>query len=269
MRAVAAVLLAFLCTAKSSSLNGTTDDEINVKRRIVGGVRTTIAKFPWQVSINRFGQHFCGGSVIADNVILTAAHCFQDPETGAVNLKELGQTMITSGTSNLRSPVKRTNIARLLKPTGAGAYNPKTQKNDIVVLKTADKLAGQKVRLAQPGETFEGQAVEVSGFGLTSEGGQKSDQMLYTTGTVLKDEVCRRVYGATYDSTTMLCAGDLRGGKDSCQGDSGGPLIVRTPSGPVQIGIVSFGVGCARAGIPGVYTRVTTQMPFIRLAMRQ
>lgn len=269
MWAAVAILFAFVSTAKGRSLNVSIDDEISVSRRIVGGVRTNVKAFPWQVSINRLGQHFCGGSVIADNLILTAAHCFQDAGTGSVNRKTLGQTMVTSGTSNLRLPVKRTHIARLLKPTGSGAYNHKNQKNDIVVLKTADKLAGRKIRLARPGETFVGKRTYVSGFGLTSESGKKSDQMLYTWGTVLPDEACTRVYGSTYDRKTMLCAGDLKGGKDSCQGDSGGPLIVREPQGAIQIGIVSFGVGCARKGIPGVYTRVTTQMPFIQLAMKQ
>lgn len=262
------ILLTMIYSSKCSGVNRSMD-ETDVSRRIVGGVWTNIAAFPWQVSISHRGQHFCGGSMIANNFVLTAAHCFQDAGTGSVNRKELAETMITSGTSNLNRPVRRAHIARLMKPTGSGAYNHRSQKNDIVVLKTVDKLAGKSIRLARPGELFVGKRTYVSGFGMTSERGQQSKQMLYTWGTVLPDKACSRVYGSSYDPKTMLCAGDLKGGKDSCQGDSGGPLIVRGPQGPVQIGIVSFGIGCARKGIPGVYTRVTTQTPFIQLAMRQ
>ena len=245
--------------------------DITVNRRIVGGRKASIKDFTWQVGMGRRGYLgvFCGGSIIADDIVVSAAHCFLDSKTGQVDLEDLKLTQVISGTDNLKKPAKKSDVAKLFSPTGSGAYNTRTKDNDIVVLKTKDKLAGRKIRLATPGKSYVGMKSYVSGFGTTREGGMTSNDLLYVTGKILRDSECQRVYGSTYNAKTMICAGDLAGGKDSCQGDSGGPLVVWESDGPTLVGIVSFGSGCARRGIPGVYTRITQQLPFIQMSMKR
>lgn len=85
---------------------------------------------------------------------------------------------------------------------------------------------------------------------------------------ILPDNVCAEYYAsviAPYDRDSMICAGELDGGRDSCQGDSGGPLVVRDAAGVATlVGLVSFGEGCARPGVPNVNTRVASFLEFVR-----
>jgi len=85
---------------------------------------------------------------------------------------------------------------------------------------------------------------------------------------VLENSACARSYSSDKSYTitgNMLCAGLERGGKDTCQGDSGGPLMIRNSENVVTLaGVVSFGKGCALAGYPGVYTRVSEYLDWIR-----
>jgi secreted trypsin-like serine protease len=194
-----------------------------VNRRIVGGSKAEFRTFPFQVGIALKGYKgtFCGGSKIGSYWVVTAAHCFQDSKTGKVDQKDLAITQILSGTADIKDArTKRSHVDKLLLPTGPGAYNTTSKQNDIVVIKTKDPVAGQSVRLARPGKSYVVYTSYVSGFGTTSEGGSQSEEMLYTVGKILPDSDCRMY--ASYDPKTMICAGDLAGGKDSCQGDSGG-----------------------------------------------
>ena len=181
-------------------------------------------------------------------------------------MKELSMTEIVSGTDNLRQAKQKSSIKAILKHPG---YDPngKTKANDIFIIKTKEAMAGKPIKLAEAGKSYVGYKSFVSGFGTTSEGGQVSTDLLYVEGEILPDSKCA-IYGPGYDPKTMICAGEPQGrsGKDSCQGDSGGPLVVYDKGQPVLVGVVSFGAGCARAGIPGVYTRVTDQLPFINKA---
>ncbi|CAA9510341.1 MAG: hypothetical protein AVDCRST_MAG12-3183 [uncultured Rubrobacteraceae bacterium] len=115
----------------------------------------------------------------------------------------------------------------------------------------------QPIKLAtarQDGLEKPGRRLTVAGWGTTSEGGSTSDRMREVSVPVVSDARAQSVYGPrSYFPRLMIAAG--AGGIDSCQGDSGGPLF--KPSTPrAQVGIVSFGAGCARAGFPGVYTEV-------------
>lgn len=243
----------------------------SANRRIVGGRRACITQFPWHVSIGKRGYAgtFCGGTMIADDVLLTAAHCFLDRRTGKVNQTELQATEIISRTDDLKHPGKKNGLAKLVIASGAGAYNLTTMANDLLVLKTTGKMSGANIRLPSPGKTFVGLRSHVSGFGRTSDSGPMSSHLMYTTGKILPDSACSSVYGSGYQSKTMICAGDLAGGRDSCQGDSGGPLVVYESDGkPTLVGIVSFGVACGRRRVPAVYTRVTSQLPFIAQSLK-
>ena len=104
----------------------------------------------------------------------------------------------------------------------------------------------------------------IVGWGTTSEDGDPSDVLREASIPILPDQTCSNDYGGNFVKRTMLCAGYLPGGIDTCQGDSGGPLFVDDGFGlPLEVGIVSFGDGCARPDTPGVYTRVSGVGPDI------
>jgi transmembrane protease serine 3 len=99
----------------------------------------------------------------------------------------------------------------------------------------------------------------VVGHGATSSGGNGSPSLLEVSLPIHDDQFMADQYaanGAAYEPNTMVGAGPAEGGRDSCQGDSGGPLMVFDGNTPKQIGIVSWGLGCAAAGLPGIYSEV-------------
>lgn len=262
----AAVILLCLCAAVICDDDY---DDISVKRRIVGGTKVSIDAIPWQVALRnkKYISAFCGGSILTPNIVITAAHCFQPPEMkGAADTEELTNTEVVSGTDNLKSAKRESSVKGYIRHSG---YNPNgpTKAHDIFLIKTKEPMLGKPIKLAEPGKSYVGYTSFVSGFGTTSEGGQTSYDLLVVKGEILPDSACS-VYGSKYDNTTMICAGDLKGGKDSCQGDSGGPLVVWDGREYVQVGVVSYGAGCARKGIPGVYTRVSNELKFIENAKK-
>jgi hypothetical protein len=110
----------------------------------------------------------------------------------------------------------------------------------------------------------------IAGFGTTSEGGNVSNVLLEATVPLIADDVCSSLLdpSAPFVPETMICAGVLAGGVDTCQGDSGGPLVVADEAGrDLQIGITSWGLGCARPNLPGVYTRIARYSADIAAAL--
>ena len=111
--------------------------------------------------------------------------------------------------------------------------------------------------MAKGPETYVGKTAIVSGYGDSTEGGSESNVLRSVEVEVMDEDKCR--VDLRYKRNLMICAGVHEGGKDSCHGDSGGPLMVRGDNGkPVLIGVVSFGMGCARPGYPGINARVST-----------
>uniref|UniRef100_A0A8D2PHM0 Transmembrane serine protease 3 n=1 Tax=Zosterops lateralis melanops TaxID=1220523 RepID=A0A8D2PHM0_ZOSLA len=198
---------------------------------IVGGNASSPRQWPWQVSLQFQGHHLCGGSVITPSWILTAAHC-QD------------------------SQVHPHSVEKIIYHRN---YKPKTMGNDIALMKLAAPLALnghiEPICLPNFGEHFPaGKMCWVSGWGATVEGGDTSDTMNYAGVPLISNAICnhRDVYGGIITSS-MLCAGFLKGGVDTCQGDSGGPLACEDMSIWKLVGTTSFGVGCAEKNKPGVY----------------
>jgi secreted trypsin-like serine protease len=139
------------------------------------------------------------------------------------------------------------------------AYDPHTHANDIALLKLKSAPAGKVIPLAGADTSLKpGQPLEVTGWGATSQGGDVSRDLLKASVPYVENATCNEP--ASYHGKVlpgMICAGYREGGIDSCQGDSGGPLVWRTSEGPVLVGVVSFGEGCARKLKYGVYTRVS------------
>jgi trypsin len=253
--------ISLLAIAVSVALTGgvAAQEEIKpFKRRIVGGEKTDIKQHPWQVALNvkiEGETYLCGGSMIAQRWVLTAAHCFRKSTlSGDVRAKAGATDYVSDGTW--------LNVQRVIVHE---AYDPKTQENDIALVKLTSALAGRVIPLAAGSMDLPlSQPLEVTGWGATKEDGATSGELLKATIPYADTTDCNAP--SAYDGRIkvgMMCAGYKEGGIDACQGDSGGPLVWRSADGPVLVGVVSWGEGCARKLKYGVYTRVSAYRDWI------
>ena len=282
-------------TTMSEALRGLAPSSVLADLRIVGGEATSQREWPWQIALflRAGGREFytCGGSLIAPNWVLSAAHCFQaetsknpDDWTVASNVGKLSYVGLPAGATTRR--VKRLVVNE--------RYDTNTHENDVALLELAQPLQGSTIAPQMvPDRALEtNRPATVTGWGLTRWLVPQKDQQGKVTGFVdgstnqpidlakaqspdlqkvaipLVDVTqCAAAYGpqGTTIDRRNLCAGMPEGGKDSCQGDSGGPLMTQTAAGEWrQIGVVSFGIGCAIKGKPGVYTRVSAFSDWIK-----
>ncbi|XP_055847804.1 trypsin delta-like [Episyrphus balteatus] len=236
-------------------------ENLNNTDRVVNGRGATALEFPYQVSIEQDGNHFCGGSIVNPSFILTAAHCLYD----LVGTNTLHKVAVRAGTSTRQSGgiMKRAEFAAVHPQ-----YQPRTFICDVAVL----KILGQFIYSAviKPVELAilsypTGISVTLSGWGKTHD---KITELPYQMQSVelslFSTSDCsspRFMYGNDVRGPMLCAAGH---GTGSCQGDSGGPLVVSGTN--TQVGIVSFGKECAHPGYPGVYTKVSDPaiMGFIR-----
>ncbi|XP_032363600.1 serine protease 33-like [Etheostoma spectabile] len=229
--------------------------------RIVGGQIALGGSWPWQVSLQSSGRHFCGGSLINNGWVLTAAHCF--PSIPADLTVYLGIQSLQGPNPNR---VSRTVTNVIRHPN----YDPNTNDNDICLLKLSSPVTFNDfivpVCLAAPASTFfSGVSSWVTGWGDTGSGVSlpPPGNLMEVNVPVVGNRECHCNYGAGYITNNMICAGFRAGGKDSCQGDSGGPMVSKQGSRWILGGIVSFGNGCAEPNFPGVYTRVSQYQTWI------
>ena len=282
-------------TTVSEALRGLAPSSVLADLRIVGGEATSQREWPWQIALflRAGGREFytCGGSLIAPNWVLSAAHCFQaetsknpDDWTVASNVGKLSYVGLPAGATTRR--VKRLVVNE--------RYDTNTHENDVALLELAQPLQGATIAPQMvPDRALEtNRPATVTGWGLTRWLVPQKDQQGKVTGFVdgstnqpidlakaqspdlhkvaiplIDVTQCAAAYGpqGTTIDRRNLCAGMPEGGKDSCQGDSGGPLMTQTAAGEWrQIGVVSFGIGCAIKGKPGVYTRVSAFSDWIK-----
>jgi len=224
--------------------------------QIVGGTPAAAGEFPFQAAL-LLGNSLCGGTLISPSIILTAAHCLGGKTQASVSTFTVRvNTLALSGATT--GSVTRGVTKFIVHPS----YVSSTNDNDIALLKlnspiTNVKLASLPVAATScaPASTYAGQSAVISGWGTTSSGGSISQNLLKATVTVLDNAACKLQYSTL--TSNMICA--AAPGKDTCQGDSGGPMMV----GGVQVGITSFGNGCALPNFAGVYTRVTQYVSWI------
>lgn len=235
---------------------------------VVGGTPANPAEFPYAVAIFRKGHMHCMGSVIAPTRVLTAAHC--------VFGFNLANFQVIVGRPDLRNVSAGQTI-----PVASGRVHPdfiQTGLHDVAVLDLAQPTSATPVAVATPEQnaaaTFTGAQLHVAGYGATKPFGVHLSPFLKTTVEVVRsDRRCLRAYTRDlFAPESMICAlgakrkhsGRFKIHTSACSGDSGGPLVADSPSGPVEVGTVSYGGAlCGLPGAPTVYARVSASFDFI------
>jgi len=240
--------------------------QANRVSKIVGGVKTEANEYPWQVGLISSSSDktpFCGGSLISNREILTAAHC-----TGnGIRWVVLGEHNL-----NVADGEQRVQVCSTINHPN---YNSNTQQNDFAILRLCNPVTFTKTIspacLPSSSKNYDNVQAVVSGWGTQSEGGSQPSSLMEVNVNTMTNAQCSTSpmqYQASWITNDMICAGG-EGGKDSCQGDSGGPLSAKESSGAYSlIGVVSWGIGCARSGYPGVYGRVTSALSWINSNMQ-
>jgi trypsin len=219
------------------------------KTRIVGGTVAKTADTPWGIALNNSGSpspsgQWCGSTLVAANKIVTAAHCAQEAASTYTAIQ--GRDVLTA------SGGKESKISSIWVDPEYG----KPPAHDVAVMTLATPFDGVPTLALETDKAADaaGAASVVYGWGAT-EGTGPDDTFQKVDVPVLGDAYCEKAYASEgYTADGEICAGYEEGGKDSCQGDSGGPLVLNGR----LFGVVSWGVGCADAGNPGVYAEVAT-----------
>ncbi|MBL1277094.1 MAG: serine protease [Ectothiorhodospiraceae bacterium] len=261
------LLLPLLSGYASSALAERVD---NIAPRIVGGTAAAPNAYPWSVALlyandsNSFNAQFCGGTLIADRWVLTAAHCV-DSISVATNIDA------AIGIADL-DDINATNRITISDIFIHPRYGTDFQDNDIALLRLSTPSTATVVALADNTltnaiYTSTNNLLTIIGWGNTSNTGPPiSSTLLQETQIPPFDFTnCSQIYTLGFTNNMICAAGSPSGGKDTCQGDSGGPMVYFNPNDNLlyQAGITSFGGGCALPDIPGVYTRVGNYLDWI------
>lgn len=269
----ATLIISQMCTFLAASNLRKVYDDTNMQSnrklntRIIGGSEATEDRFSYAVSIKDHIGHFCGGSLIAKDVVLTAAHCkggqydvvigrhdLNDRDGEAIAMKkEVPHPNYDSQSTN-----NDFMLVFLERPAAIG-------NNDLVSLNSQHSIprTGQRVTSMGWGDTDSRESVSTL-----------SDVLMSVNVNAISNQECDASEGTIdgYEDNyngqitqDMLCAEHAQK-KDSCQGDSGGPLVIRgvNAGADVQIGVVSWGVGCAHDDFPGVYARISRAYEWIQ-----
>ena len=224
---------------------------------IVGGKEVKPFEYPWIVSINAYNGHMCGGSLISNKWIVTAAHC---TSTG-IDLKDL---KVEAKRHNLKMPAEKEEslVFKVKRQIVHPDFNSRLLSNDIAIWEIEGDYGLSMATVGDVSSMETDTLVQVTGWGATEESGYLSPVLLQVKVPLFDHETCKLLLGDMVNDQ-MICAGG-QDGKDSCQGDSGGPLMIDDE----LIGIVSWGRGCARPGLPGVYTNIAKYKKWILEQMK-
>ena len=217
---------------------------------VVGGSAAPAGAYGFTASLQDGDFAFCGGSVIAAQWVLTAAHCVPDGNAQ-------GLSVVVGTVDNGDGSGERRQVAEVLVHP---AYDPQASTSDVALLRLASPTSVAPIALATAADDAleaDGAPVTVTGWGdrtpLLGGGLLTTNRLQEVDLAVVGDEECGNANGG-FDAATGVCAAALL--KDSCQGDSGGPLFATEGGRQVQLGVVSYGLGCGVPTFPGVYAEV-------------
>jgi secreted trypsin-like serine protease len=232
-------------------------------QRIFGGMQTSLERWPWIVRIE-FGNRRCGGTLISESKVLTAAHCCSGFENDLKNVRiylNEEDALLFEENEIIRNPV----MLKIHENYRTNAFHddlcvlhfqpPKSSSNQPVCLPDSSTLApsiSSKCFIAGWGKTS---------FSPHEEANHKLNEV---DVKIWNNAKCRNALSSeNLDLTKMLCAGWKEGVKDSCQGDSGGPLVCVQDQRAILFGVTSWGVGCGMPDSPGVYVRIMHYLPWL------
>jgi trypsin len=232
-----------------------------LSEKIVGGVKATKGEFPFIVSLQSSSWgHFCGGSLIASDWVLTAAHCVKN--TVPMNKLKIVLGVYQQSQHEGREEFGAKTI--IVHPN----YEVNTDHDfDFALIQLKGKSHYSPVHLNEseidiPKSEKDAPIATTAGWGTSSEGGRVEDTLLKVDIPLVNPNACEDAYPKEI-TDRMICAGYEKGGKDSCQGDSGGPLLLQNGKEKVLIGVVSWGDGCARPGKYGIYSKVNSVISWL------
>ncbi|XP_049315293.1 trypsin I-P38-like [Bactrocera dorsalis] len=224
--------------------------------RIVDGSAVTQQRYPYYVRLHYYGEFSCGGSLVRNNAVLTAAHC-----VNGINMEEL---RVHADTINLGD----TGVVRTIKYAVIPKEYVMAKINydyDVAVLILSSAIPSASVIPLDKSAVTAGTSCLVIGHGYTKENGDLSEQLQEIHVPIMSREVCQHKYrGIRVITQSMMCAAERDNKHAPCKGDSGGPMICNGK----QAGIVSWSVGCGRVEYPTVYTDVSKVYSFIEKALK-
>ncbi|XP_058124996.1 collagenase-like [Anopheles coustani] len=229
--------------------------------RVVNGETATLGQFPYQarltVNLANDKRALCGGSLLSDEWVLTAAHCVQ----GAKSLEvHLGAVDFNDDTDDGRLVLVSEKFFHHEK------YNPLFVTNDVALVQLPEKVKFSErvkpVALPTGSDDYSGRSVVVSGWGLMENGGDVAQKLQFAKLNVITNTECAKTFGPLLVKKSTVCArGDEK--ESPCNGDSGGPLVLADEK--TLVGVVSFGhaTGCER-GLPAAFARVTAFRDWVK-----
>merc|ERR1711893_510932 len=228
-------------------------------QKIIGGETATVGQFPWQASLEFFGSHSCGASLISERWLVTAAHCVgYSPSFYTIVLGQHDRFSTSVG-APVDYEVEQI-IVHESWESGSGAF-----PNDIAVMRvvgavdTSNRYVSTISLASGSNSDFYGRSGQISGWGRTSTGGSGGlpRYLMYADIQVYTRSQCENTWGSNINDG-HICVGD--NGKGACNGDSGGPLVVNNQ----LVGATSWGVNGCFTSYPSVYSSV----PFFRSWIR-
>ncbi|KAK8400270.1 hypothetical protein O3P69_003164 [Scylla paramamosain] len=268
------------CCIPKGSQSGNADHcicgKINENRIYGGSDVAPPHKYPWLVGLRvpPYKQNHCGGSIISSTYVLTAGHCLYEGNSGElydpVKVKvRVGDHNQFSHLDDVKGVTQEVDVEEIIPHEYFIPYRP---YHDIGLLRLKIQLdlashpeVGAVCLPPSAALTYEGAKGVASGWGVIKEDTNVASAVAQEVTIPILGPTCKNTqYGDVTLTSNMLCAGVEEGGKDTCVGDSGGPLTVKEYNRHIIVGITSFGKGCGKPHSPGVYTRITGYLSWIR-----